>query len=153
MHQRAALALRDNLAALVDGAMEEENDALRRSRLAFADLQHFARHMQRVAVKHRLGEDDVGHAEIGDRGAERRLVHRNADHQSEREKRIDDALAELGLLPILFVEMQRRGIVGQRREKNIVRLRHGAADRMLELLSDMELFEIESGHRRLAVSL
>ena len=39
-----------------------------------------------VAVKHRAREIDVGHGEIADRGAERRLGYRHADHQAECEQ-------------------------------------------------------------------
>ena len=45
-------------------------------------------------------------------GAKRRVVHRDADHQAEREQRVDDSLAELGLRAIFLVEMQRGRIVG-----------------------------------------
>lgn len=142
MHQRVALALGDDLATLVDGAVKEQHDALRRPRFALAHLQYFARHMQRIAVKDRFGKDDIRHAEIGDGRAKRRLVHGDADHQAEREQRVDDALAELGGLAVFLVEMKLRRVVGHGGEEDVVRLRHGAPDRMLELLSDGKFFEI-----------
>src|ERR1043166_8442566 len=53
-HQRLACALRDGLAALVDGDMAELDDAGIRPRLALAQAEHRGLHAQRVAVAHRL---------------------------------------------------------------------------------------------------
>src|SRR5258708_2787536 len=81
-HQRLALALRDNLSALVDGGVVELDDAGIGARLALAHRQHRGPDLERVAMEHRLGEAHVGHAEIGHRRAERGVVHRDADHQA-----------------------------------------------------------------------
>src|SRR4051812_37242957 len=84
-HQRLALAFGDDLAALVGGGVVEFDDAGVGPRLALAHAQHGSAHLERVAVEHRLGELHVGHAEIGDCRADRGVVDRDADHQSEGE--------------------------------------------------------------------
>src|SRR6188472_2712754 len=73
-HQRLALAFGDDLGALIGGGVRELDDAGVGPRLALARAQHHRPHPERVAVEHRLGELDVGHAEIGDRGADGGVV-------------------------------------------------------------------------------
>ena len=69
------------------------------------------------------------------------------DHERQRETAVDDTLAELRLGPaVLLVEMQIGGIVGQRREPDIVGFRDGTADGVLEDLADLKLVEIGTGH-------
>src|SRR5882724_4542388 len=95
-HQRAAAADGDDLVAVVVCGMLELDDAAIRPRLAVAHGDDHGTAAQRVAVEHRLREAHVGHAEIGDRRPERRVVDAHADHEAEREEAVDDALAELG---------------------------------------------------------
>ena len=102
--------------------------------------------LQRVAVEHRLGEAHVGHAEIGDGGAERRVVHRDADHQAEREQAVDDALAELGLGGELLVEVQGLHVHGQRAEQHVVHFSDRARPGMVEHPADGEFLEIKPRH-------
>ena len=71
---------------------------------------------------------------------------RHADHQPQREQRVDDALAEFGGLRKLLVQMQRLRIQRQRAEQHIVHLGDGAAERMLEGLAFVEVLEIQPGH-------
>ena len=54
-------------------------------------------------------------------------------------------LAELGGLGIFVVDVDRGRIVGQRREQDVVHIRHGAADFVNEGLADLELLEIFPG--------
>src|SRR6476646_7692214 len=60
-HQRLALALGDDLAALVGGGVAELDDAGVWPRLALAAAEHGRAHLDRVAVEHRLWELHVGH--------------------------------------------------------------------------------------------
>src|SRR4029077_19921397 len=80
VHQRLARALGDDLAALIEGSVCEFDDAGGGPRLAFAQAYDLGLYPKRVAVKDRLGETDVGHAEVGDGRAERGVVHPDADH-------------------------------------------------------------------------
>src|SRR6185369_13514775 len=73
-HERLALALGDDLATLVGGGVVELDDARIDARLAFSRAQHRRAYLERVAVEYRLGEADVGHAEIGNGSTERRVV-------------------------------------------------------------------------------
>src|SRR3546814_9930485 len=75
LHQAGALAVGDLLAALVDGAVLEQDDAGVRPGLAFALLGDSRRAVPRVAVEHGLRETAVGHAEIGDRRTQRSEEH------------------------------------------------------------------------------
>jgi len=60
---------------------------------------------------------------------------------------VHDALTGLGVLAaILLVEVRGRRIVDEGRGDDVIRLRHGAANRMLELLSDGEIFEVKAGY-------
>ena len=71
----------------------------------------------------------------------------NADHQAERQGAVHDPLPELGLrAAVLLVEMQRRGVVGQRGEEHVVGFGQGAPDGVPEHLPDLKLLEVESGH-------
>src|SRR5690349_9772021 len=131
-HQGLALALGDDLAALVGGSVAEFDDAGVRPRLALTAAQHRGADLERVAVEYRLGELHVGHAEVCDGGADRGVVHRDADHQPQGEQAVDDALAELGLFRELLVEVQRLHVHGQRAVKNVVHFRHGARPGVIE---------------------
>ena len=110
-------------------------------------LRHHRRaHPHRVAVEYRLRKAHVGHAEIGDRGAQRRVADADADHQAQGEDAVDQRPAELGRFGELGVEMQRLRVHRHRREQHVVRLGDGAGHRVLEHLAFGELLEIEPGH-------
>ena len=63
----------------------------RRPRLALAQRDNHRLGVDRVAGEHRLRERDLFPAEIADRGPERRVLHREADDEPQREDRIDRA--------------------------------------------------------------
>ena len=121
--------------------MHEGDDALIGPRLRIAQLDHLRLDAQRIAMEYRTREAHLVPAEIGDRGAERGIADGNADHQSQREHRIDQPLAVFGGAHVLLVEVQLRGIVRHRRENDVVGLGHGAPDGVLKHLPDMKLFE------------
>jgi hypothetical protein len=58
-------------------------------------------------VEDGLREADVGHAEVGDRRPERRLLHRQADDEAEGEDAVDERPAELGALARFEVDVDR----------------------------------------------
>ena len=109
---------------------------------AIAQRDHRRLRADRVAGEHRLRKGDLFPAEIADRRAERRVLHREADDEPEGEDRIDERLPELGRLRVFVVDVDRRRIVGQRREQDVVHVRHGAPDLVNEGLADAELLEI-----------
>src|SRR6188508_1111183 len=75
MDHRLAAASGDEVAGLVEGAVLEFDDAAIRPRLRFAHADHFRFDMHRIAVKQRVREGRLGHAEIGDCRAQRGFMH------------------------------------------------------------------------------
>jgi hypothetical protein len=135
---------------IVDGAVRSgERAAVAEERLVgfqVAERAHDRTGTNRVAVEYRLGELHLVHAEIGDGGAERRVVHRDADHQAQGEDAVDDALAELGLRRELLVDMERLDVHGERAEQDIVHFRDRARPRMVEHPADGKFLEIQPRH-------
>src|SRR3546814_18737514 len=88
--------------------------------------------VDRVARDHRSGEGDLLEAEVGDRGAEGRLVDRHAHEQRQREEAVHDPGAELGALGEALVEVQRLRVHRHHRDQRVVALGasagHGVAD-------------------------
>src|SRR5262249_12901674 len=138
---------RDDLITLIEGAVDESDDAIVRAALGRANLVHFTFHAESIAVKHRVRESDFVPAEVGDSRSKRGIAHRDADHQAESKGAVDDAVSEFGLGPAVFlVQMQRCRIVGQRREEDVVGFGYGTPNRVRELLSKGEFFKVKSGH-------
>ena len=78
----------------------------------------------------------------------------NSDHQAEGEAGIDNPLPEFGVLAAIFlIEVQLRGIVGERGEEDVVGFGHGPADRVLEDLSDLQFVKVKPGHFMLPIFL
>src|SRR5581483_12037741 len=84
-HHRLAAAFGHHLAPLVEGLVQELDDADVAARLALALGQHLGREVERIAMEHGLGEFHVGHAEVAHRRADGGVAHRDADHHAERE--------------------------------------------------------------------
>src|SRR5271155_6000023 len=93
-----------------------------------------------------MREARVGHAQVGDGGAEGGISDRYTDHQAEREDAVDDALAELGALGEFGVEMERLWVVCECAKDQVVSFRDRARDWVLEHLAGFEFLEIKSGH-------
>src|SRR5882672_12839673 len=146
-HERAALARTNEFVPLVEAAMLEYHDAVGGPRLAFALLEHPSLHVNRVTGKHRLGESDFIPAKIADRRPERRVPHRNADHQAEGKGAVHQGPTEFGASGIFGVNMYRRRIVCHRTEQDIVSLCDGPADVMPKGLAQLELFVIKARHQ------
>src|SRR5256714_10973278 len=146
LHQRGAAADRDLLAALVQADMLELDDAGIRTRFAAPRRDHRRARPDRVAVKHRLREAHIAHAEIGDGRAQCRVADRHADDETQGEDAVDERPAEFGRAREFSVEMQRLRVHRQCREQHIVHLGDSARHRMLEHLPLGELLEIEACH-------
>jgi hypothetical protein len=116
------------------------------ARFAGAQFLHLAHRAQGVADEHRLGRHHLVEAEIGDQRAERRIAHRQADQQAEGEGRVDQNLPVTARLGRLDVQMQRLRIVGHDRKQQVVGLGHGAADLVLDPLTDDPLVEELARH-------
>src|SRR5260221_3123341 len=149
LHQRRPLADGHDFAALVERAVLELDEPGIGPRFAVAQRKDAGHRMDGVAVKHRLGEAHVGHPEIGDRRADRGVAHREPDHQAEGEQAVHETLAEFARGGELGVEMERLRVHRHHREQRVVRLGDGAADRVLDGLSDGEFLEIETRQRSL----
>ena len=142
--ERLPTAFGDQLIVLIVGAMMEFDDAGAgaRFRLAFAD--HFGGAVDGVALEQRVGEFDVGHAEIGDRRSNRHVRDLNADHQTQSEQRIHQRLAPFGLLLAeLPVDMQRLRVQRHVGEQHVVHLRDSARIAVLDQFAGNETFEVK----------
>src|SRR5574337_253365 len=146
-HQRLAGAGADLVAVLVETLVPEGDDAGVRARGARADFLDRRARADRVAVEHRFRETHVGHPEVGDRRAERRVVHRQPDHEAEREDAVDQRPAELGRAAVLGIEVDRRRVGGDAAEPDVVGFGHRAPDPVVEDLSDGEFLEPAACHR------
>src|SRR5271168_968701 len=145
-HQRDPPAGRDDFVALVEAAMLEYDDALGRAGLALAQSEDPGFRPDRVAREHRLGKGHLLEAEIADRRSQRRILHGEADDEPQREDGIDQRTAELGGLGVFMIDVDRRRIVGQGGEQDVVHVRHRTADFVNEGLPDLELLKIFAGH-------
>src|SRR5689334_12072703 len=72
-HEGLPAALGDELVVLVVGAMMKLDDPGAGPRFRFTLADHLGGAMHGVAFEQRVREFDVGHAEIGDRGADRHV--------------------------------------------------------------------------------
>src|ERR1700710_2661681 len=120
MHQAGTAATGHHLAALIGGRVLELDDALRRPRLAGAFRNDLGMRLQRIAMKYRFWELDIGHAEIADGGAQRRVIDAHANHDAERIKAVEQPLAEFGAFGEMRVDVQRLRIHRQKAEHGIV---------------------------------
>src|SRR5580704_7560477 len=97
-HESRTATLCDEFVVLVVGAVMKLDDSRTGPRFRFALAEDLGGCMQRVALEYGMGKFHVAHPEIGDRRADGEITHRHADHQSEREQRVHQRLAPLGLL-------------------------------------------------------
>lgn len=81
-HQRDPLAGRNFQIVLIKAAMNKRDDASIGLAAAFPHFHHFGLHANCIAVEKRLWKSHFVPAEIGDRGAKRRVSNRNSDHHA-----------------------------------------------------------------------
>src|SRR5215208_4302623 len=105
MHQACTAAACDHLPALICCSVLELDDALHWPRFAGALRDDLGVRFQGIAVKHRLRELDVGHAEIADGRSKRRVVYAHADHDGQSAKTIKQPLPEFGIFREMTVKM------------------------------------------------
>ena len=141
-HHRLPRAFGDEIAMLVVGAVLEFDDAAIRLRFRFAHRDDRGLDADGVAMEDRVRKHRLLHAEIGDRRADGDVVDRNADHQAEREQRIDQRLAPFALGGEIEIDMQRLRVQRHHRKQHVVALGDGLAQRVLEDMADDELLEI-----------
>jgi len=138
------VAFGHQLAVLLEGLVVEFDDTGAGARFRRALAHHRRAAVHGVALEQRIGEFHVAHAEIGDGGADRHVGHLDADHQPEREQRVHQRLAPLGLgLAEVAVDMQRLRIERHVGKQHVVHLRHGAGVAVLVQLADLEILEIK----------
>jgi hypothetical protein len=101
--------------------------------------------MHGVAFEQGVREFDIGHAEIGDRGAYSHVGNLDADHQPECEQRIHQRLAPFGLLLAeMPVDVERLRIERHIGEQHVVHLRDGAGVAVLDDFTGNKILEIEA---------
>src|SRR5450830_1638400 len=140
-----AVAFGHQRAVLLEGLVMKFNDAGAGARFRRALAHDLRAAVDGVALEQRIGKFHVGHAEIGNRGADRHVGNLDANHQPEREQRIHQRLAPLGLgLAKVAVDMQRLRVERHVGEQHVVHLRHGAGVAVLVELADLEILEIKA---------
>src|SRR5271170_7552951 len=140
-----AAAFGDDLVVLVVGPMMKLDDAGARPRFRLAFADHLCAAMDGVALEQRVGKFDVGHAQIGDGGPDRRVGDLDAGHQAQREQRVHQRLAPFGLLLAeVPVDMERLRIERHVGEQHVVHLGHGARIAVLGDLAGDEILEIKA---------
>jgi hypothetical protein len=139
-HQGLAAALRDKLVFLLIGAVEKFDNAGIGARFRYTLAQNCGRNMQSVAFEQRCRKFHLGHAEIGDRGAECEIVDGNPDHQSEGEEGIHERLPPFGFArAIMGIDMERLRIERHIGKQHIVHLRDGSRQAVLDQGADDEI--------------
>lgn len=106
LHQRGAVTDRHQYIILIIGAVNEGDNALGGAGFTGASARDFCGYVDGVAVKNRVREFGVAHAEIANRCSERGVTYGYPDHQAERKNRIDQWLAELCIFGEFMVDVQ-----------------------------------------------
>ena len=134
-HERDTPASADDLVALIEALMFEGHDALGRTRFAVAQRDDLCFRADGVA-----GEDGLGEARPPPSPGCRRVVpsvvsctDRPTTRPSVKIELIERP-AELCRLGVFVIDVDRRRVVGQRREQDVVHVRYGAADLVHECL-------------------
>ena len=128
--------------------MAELDDAGIRARLRRPHGNDLRRRAQRIAFEQRGGKFHFGHAEIGDGRSDSRVVDGHADHETEREERIQYGPPPFGFGGTeMRVDVERLRIQGHVRKQHIVHLRHRPGQPMVEDMAGDEIIEIEAAAR------
>jgi hypothetical protein len=108
---------------LVEAAVFKNDNSGVWSRITFTPAYHFRFGAEGIAVKEWGRVFDFFEAKVTDGGTQRSVTNRNAHDQAKGESAIHNSLAEFRMVPaVLFVQMQRRWVVGKRRIKDVVHL-------------------------------
>src|SRR5690606_8137179 len=133
---------------LVEGAMGENGDPVIRPRLAVSKFKDFGFNVDRIPVEQRLRETHLVPPEVRHRGSRGGIAYGDPDHESECQAAVHQRLAELSVPAVLGIDVNRRGIVGERAEPDVVSLGDGAAYRMPERLPDLKFLEVQTRHAK-----
>lgn len=147
MHQCRAFAYSDEFVILIESTVLEYHDAVIRPRPGILEFEDFGLNANRIAVKQWLWKTNIVPTKIRDRRSHCRVTDRNTDHKTQGQAAIDQRPAEFGGFAVLRINVQRRRVVGERAEPDVVSFRNGAVDWVLESLTNFEFFEIETGHQ------
>ena len=102
-----------------------------------------------IAMKDRLGEINVGHAEVGDGGAQGGIAHRHANQQPQGKDAVYQPFPEFGVFGELRIQMEGLGVHGKGRKKGVVHFSDGSARLMLELLPLEKILEKKTGQLKI----
>lgn len=134
-HHRCALTLQNNRPFLVSADVTKTNDPAIWFGLREALFQDLCADVEGVAVKEWMWVAHAFIAEVRNKRSFREIVHGDAHGQTQCEDPVDEAATELCSTRVIFVDMQRLGVHGQRGKKHIVHLCEGSTQMMIDLLS------------------
>ena len=125
---------------LLEPGRADGNDAYVPARSRRASLQHLGARVNSVALEDRVGQPhlvpaQVRHHVLGDVG------HALARHQCQGEATVHQGFSELGLRGVVVVEVDRRRVLRQQREPDVVGRRDRPAERVLVDVSHREILE------------
>ena len=118
------------------GLHAHDADVLPRLRLAL--LQHLAARVDRLAFEERVRQPHLVPSEVGHH-VDREIDDRLSRHERQREGRVDQRLAELGLRGVGAVEVDRVRVLRQQREPAVVDRQHRPPERMRIDVADLEV--------------
>jgi hypothetical protein len=147
MHQCCTFADADEFIMLIEPTVFENHNSIVGPRLRVLQLDHLGFNSNGVAVEQRLWKSHIVPPQIGNRRTDRCIADRYADHEAQGQATVDQGFAELRRFAVLRIDVQRRGIVRQRTEPNIVGFSDCPVNRVIECLTYGELFEIQTWHR------
>jgi hypothetical protein len=147
MHQGCTFADANEFIMLIEGTVRENHNSVVGSRLRVLQLQHLGFNSDGVTVEQRLWKSHVVPSQIGYRRAYRCIADRYADHEAQGQATVNQGFAKLRRFAVLRVDMQRRRIMRQCTEPNIIGLSDCPVNRVIERLTYGEFFEIQTWHR------
>ena len=119
------------------------DNALRWARFTFANAKDFAFSIKRITVKHGCWHFNFVPAQIGN-GLLAHVRDTHSRNNGKREARVHQRLAELTMLGIFLIEVQRMLVHRQQREPDIVVLGDRATGAMLVNIADLKVLKVPS---------
>jgi len=131
---------------LIEGTVPEDHNSVVGSRLRVLHLKHLGFNPDGVTVEQRLWKLHIVPSQIGYRRADRCIADRYADHEAQGQATVNQGFAKFCRFAVLRIDVQRRWIMRQRTEPNIVGLSDRPVNWVIERLTYSELFEIQTWH-------
>ena len=147
MHQCGTFADANEFIMLIERTVLKDHNSIVGPRLRVLQLNHLGFNSDGVTVEQRLWKSHIVPSQIGNRRADRCIADRYPDHEAQRQATVNQGFAKLCRFAVLRVDMQRRRIMRQRAEPNIVGLSDRPVNRVIKRLTYSELFEIQTWHR------